>query len=57
MSATVSIPWSGFVPGQIIPVAIQYENQSSVEVEKVKVSLRKVGADPKFRSREYRRTP
>ncbi|XP_015524636.1 arrestin domain-containing protein 17 [Neodiprion lecontei] len=40
LSAIISIPSSGFVPGQIIPVTVECENNSTVEVEQIQVSLR-----------------
>ncbi|XP_046738158.1 arrestin domain-containing protein 2-like [Diprion similis] len=41
MGATISIPSSGYVPGQVIPVTVEYENHSNVEVEKIKIALNK----------------
>ncbi|XP_046738159.1 arrestin domain-containing protein 17-like [Diprion similis] len=40
LSAVISIPSSGFVPGQIIPVTVECENNSTVEVEQIQISLR-----------------
>lgn len=37
-----SIPMSGFVSGQGIPVSIQINNQSSIDVDQLKVSLMKI---------------
>lgn len=37
-----SIPMSGYVSGQSIPVSIQVNNQSSIDVDQLKVSLKKI---------------
>lgn len=37
---SVSIPYSGFVPGQKIPVTIEMNNQSHVEVKSTKITLK-----------------
>lgn len=38
----VTIPQSGYVPGQNIPVTINYINKSSVKVERTKICLKKI---------------
>ncbi|KAG5676256.1 hypothetical protein PVAND_006104 [Polypedilum vanderplanki] len=37
-----SIPCSGFSSGQKIPIAVKYFNNSSVEVEQTKISLKRI---------------
>jgi hypothetical protein len=39
LSITVTLPCSGFVPGQKIPITIEYVNKSSLEVDKTTMSL------------------
>ncbi|CRK98599.1 CLUMA_CG012199, isoform A [Clunio marinus] len=39
---TVTIPYSGFTPGQIIPVTVKYNNKSNVEIDYTRISLVKV---------------
>lgn len=39
---TASIPFSGYVPGQMIPIAIEMNNQSHVDVKATKISLKAV---------------
>lgn len=39
---TVTLPYSGFVPGQNIHVAVQYNNRSDVEVDSTKIALKRV---------------
>lgn len=38
----VSVPYTGYVPGQIIPFTIELDNNSNVEVEDVKIKLERV---------------
>lgn len=40
MDAVISIPYSGYVPGQSIPVTVECNNESNIEVEKIKVQLK-----------------
>lgn len=39
---TVTLPYSGFAPGQRILVAVNYANKSGVEVYNTKITLRRV---------------
>ena len=36
---TVTIPFSGYVPGQRIPITVDYENKSDVDVNRTKISF------------------
>lgn len=38
----VGVPYTGFVPGQIIPLTIELINDSSVAISTVQVKLEKV---------------
>jgi hypothetical protein len=42
LSVNISIPVRGYVPGQTIPIKVNVENQSGVEVDKVKLLLQKI---------------
>ena len=42
MSINFSLPVRGYVPGQLIPVKINIENQSGMVVYDVKLKLEKV---------------
>lgn len=42
LSINISIPVSGYVSGQSIPVKVNVENQSGITVDKVKLILQKV---------------
>lgn len=42
LSASIHIPVSGFVPGQSIPINADIDNGSNVDVERLKIVLRKV---------------
>lgn len=42
MALVVYVPYSGFVPGQIIPLTIELDNNSNVAIEAVKVKLERV---------------
>lgn len=39
---TVTLPYSGFVPGQNIHVAVNYNNRSDVQVDGTKLSLKRI---------------
>jgi Arrestin (or S-antigen), C-terminal domain/Arrestin (or S-antigen), N-terminal domain len=39
--ATVFLPYSGFVPGQLLPVTINYDNKSNVDVFRTKLTLKR----------------
>lgn len=39
---TVTLPFSGFVPGQNIHVTINYNNKSDVEVNRTQISLKRI---------------
>jgi len=39
---TLSLPVSGYVPGQDIPITVDVENNSDVPIREVKCTLRKV---------------
>jgi len=45
----VCIPYSGFVPGQIIPLTIELDNNSNVAIEAVKIKLKR---DLTFKARQ-----
>ncbi|CRK98596.1 CLUMA_CG012194, isoform A [Clunio marinus] len=51
-----SIPMSGFVPGQNIPVCIEINNESRIAIDDVKVSLKKLvcyhSQTPKMKTKE-----
>lgn len=42
MTMVVCVPYTGYVPGQIIPLTIELDNNSSVEIEDVKIKLERV---------------
>lgn len=42
MTLVVCVPYSGFVPGQIIPLTIELDNNSNVSIDVVKVKLERV---------------
>lgn len=42
LSMMVAIPQSGYVPGQNIPITINYINKSNVKVERTKICLKKI---------------
>lgn len=42
LSVDVRAPVSGYCPGQVIPLTIDVENKSNVQVHLVKIFLRKV---------------
>lgn len=39
---TITLPFGGFVPGQDIPVMINYVNKSDVEVERTRIYLQRI---------------
>ncbi|CRK98598.1 CLUMA_CG012195, isoform A [Clunio marinus] len=39
---TVTLPFTGFAPGQIIPVTVNYNNKSGIEVLSTKISLKRI---------------
>lgn len=39
LTMTISLPYLGFIPGQTIKITIYYENESTVKVDKTKISL------------------
>lgn len=39
---TVTLPYSGFVPGQDIPITIKYDNKSDVEIPNTRIVVRQV---------------
>lgn len=41
MIMTVTIPYSGFTPGQVIPVTINFDNKSSIKVDRTKVNFKR----------------
>jgi len=38
----VYVPFTGFVPGQSIPVTIELDNNSNVDVDSIKIKLERV---------------
>lgn len=38
----VSVPYTGFVPGQIIPLTLELDNNSQVAIDAVQVMLERV---------------
>lgn len=42
LNVHVSLPSRGYVPGQVMPIKINVENQSDIRVESVKLVLRKI---------------
>lgn len=38
---TATIPFSGFTPGQTIPVMVSYDNKSNVRVDRTKINLKR----------------
>lgn len=42
MTLVAWIPYSGFVPGQIIPLTVELDNNSNVEIDAVKIYLKRV---------------
>lgn len=38
----MAVPYTGYVPGQVIPIIAEVDNISNVEVEYVKFALKKV---------------
>lgn len=42
MTMIVYIPYTGFVPGQFIPVTIELDNHSNVDVDSIKIKLERV---------------
>jgi hypothetical protein len=39
---TLKLPCSGFTPGQDMPIYIKYENKGNIEVEKTKITLKRI---------------
>lgn len=56
MCMSVSIPFSGYVAGQSVNIAIEINNQSRVDIEELKVSLKKIihynSQTPRMRTKE-----
>lgn len=42
LSVDVQAPVSGYCPGQVIPIEVDVENKSNVQLHLVKIFLRKV---------------
>lgn len=42
ITANISIPFGGYVPGQSIPVKVDLENNSGIKISNVKLTLHKV---------------
>lgn len=42
MTLVVCVPYTGFVPGQIIPLTIELDNNSNVAIDAVKIKLERV---------------
>jgi hypothetical protein len=42
MTLVVCVPYTGFIPGQIIPLTIELDNNSNVAIEAVKIKLERV---------------
>lgn len=40
LTVTVQLPSTGYVPGQIVPIFVDIDNASNVEVERLRISLR-----------------
>jgi len=38
----VYLPYTGFVPGQSIPVTVELDNNSNVDVDSIKIKLERV---------------
>lgn len=36
---TVTIPYSGFIPGQVIPIEISYNNKSQIDIDTTKIAI------------------
>lgn len=39
---TVSVPCSGYVPGQTVKVNVNFDNKSSIEVQRTKINLKRI---------------
>lgn len=42
MTLVTCVPYTGFVPGQIIPLTIELDNNSNVTINTVKIKLERV---------------
>lgn len=42
MTMIVYVPYTGFVPGQSIPVTVELDNNSNVDVDSIKIKLERV---------------
>jgi len=42
MTMVVYVPYCGFIPGQSIPVTIEIDNNTNVDVDTVKIRLDRV---------------
>lgn len=42
MTLVACVPYTGFVPGQIIPLTIELDNNSNVAIDAVKIKLERV---------------
>lgn len=42
MTMVVFVPYSGFVPGQSIPVTIEVDNNTNVDIDSIKIRLDRV---------------
>jgi hypothetical protein len=42
MTLIACIPYSGFVPGQSIPVTVELDNNSNMDVDTIKIKLDRV---------------
>jgi hypothetical protein len=42
MTMIVYVPYTGFVPGESIPVTVELDNNSNVDVDSIKIKLERV---------------
>jgi len=42
MTLVVCLPYKGFVPGQVIPLTVELDNNSNVTIDAVKIKLKRV---------------
>lgn len=42
MTLVACVPYTGYVPGQIIPITVELDNNSNVAIDAVKVVLERV---------------
>lgn len=42
MTLVACVPYTGFVPGQILPLTVELDNNSNVAIDAVKIKLERV---------------